>query len=112
MPHLGSAAALAGSLNTAPIAWLAVGAAAFAVGALPSVVGPIGALPVVGGFLLNIVAQGTWSPGWLVQLSPFSHLGAVPRTPPNWQGMSMLAAVGAILVVMGVACYTRRDLET
>ena len=50
--------ALAGALNSAPIAWLAVGAAALAVGWLPSAVGPIGALPVVGGFLLNVVTQG------------------------------------------------------
>lgn len=109
---MGIGAALAGSLNTAPIAWVAVGAAALAVGALPSAVAPIGALPAVGGFLLNVVAQGTWAPTWLVRLSPFNHVAAVPRTPPDWPGMSMLAVVGAILVAMGVACYARRDLVT
>ena len=50
-------AALAGALNSAPIAWLAVGAAAFAVGWLPSAVVAIGALPVAGGFLMNVVSQ-------------------------------------------------------
>ena len=108
----GIGAALAGALNTAPIAWLALGAAVFAVGALPSVVGPIGALPVVGGFLLNVVTQGTWAPTWLVNLSPFTHVAAVPRTPPNWSGVVALAVIGAILIAIGVAGYSRRDLIT
>jgi len=108
----GIGAALAGALNTAPIAWLALGAAALALGALPSVVGPIGALPVVGGFLLNVITQGTWAPNWLVNLSPFNHVAAVPRTPPIWSGVVALAVIGAILIAMGVAGYSRRDLIT
>ena len=55
-----------------------------ALGWLPSAVGAIGALPVAGGFLLNVVAQSTHAPGWLVNLSPFAHLSAVPNTPPDW----------------------------
>ena len=79
---------------------------------LPSVVGPIGALPVVGGFLLNVITQGKWAPNWLVNLSPFNHVAAVPRTPPNWSGVVALAVIGAILIAMGVAGYSRRDLIT
>ena len=79
-------AALAGALNTAPIAWLAVGAASLAVGWLPSAVGAIGALPVVGGFLLNVITQGMQAPTWVVNLSPFVHLPAVPNAPPDWAG--------------------------
>ena len=108
----GIGAALAGALNTAPIAWLALGAAALALGALPSVVGPIGALPVVGGFLLNVITQGTWAPNWLVNLSPFAHLAAVPNVPPDWASITAFAVIGAMLTGVGLAGYSRRDLTT
>ena len=104
--------ALAGALNSAPIAWLAVGAATLAVGWLPSAVGPIGALPVVGGFLLNVVAQGSSAPNWVTGLSPFAHLAPVPNAPPDWVAIGAFIAIGAILVALGVAGYTRRDLTT
>ena len=109
---LGIRAALAGALNTAPIAWLALGAAALALGWLPSAVGAIGALPVAGGFLLNVVAQSTHAPGWLVNLSPFAHLSAVPITPPDWAAITALTLIGAVLMTMGATGYTRRDLTT
>jgi ABC-2 type transport system permease protein len=104
--------ALAGALNSAPIAWLAVGAATLAVGWLPSAVGPLGALPVVGGFLLNVVTQGSSAPNWVTGLSPFAHLAPVPNAPPDWVAIGAFIAIGAILVALGVAGYTRRDLTT
>ena len=79
-------AALAGALNTTPISVLAVGSAAFAVGWLPSAVGVIGALPVAGGFLFNVVAQSIHAPKWVVSMSPFAHLTAVPHVAPDGVG--------------------------
>ena len=105
-------AAMGGALNSAPIAWLAVGAAAFAVGWLPSGVVAIGALPVAGGFLLNVVTQSVRAPEWVVNLSPFAHLGAVPNAPPDWAGIVAFLVIGAIAVAVGVAGYRRRDLTT
>jgi ABC-2 type transport system permease protein len=105
-------AALAGALNTAPIAWLAVGAASLAVGWLPSAVGAIGALPVVGGFLLNVITQGMQAPTWVVNLSPFVHVGAVPNAPPDWVAVVVMALIGAVLVTVGLLGYSRRDLTT
>jgi len=109
---LGIGAALAGALNTAPIAFLAVGAAALAVGWLPSAVGALGALPVAGGFLLNTIARGTHAPSWLVNISPFTHLAAVPDAPPAWTAIAALTLIGAALIALGVAGYSRRDLNS
>jgi ABC-2 type transport system permease protein len=109
---LGIGDALAGALNTAPIAWLAVGAAGFATGWLPSAVGAIGALPVAGGFLLNVIAQNTGGPDWVVKLSPFVHLGAVPNAPPDWVAVATMAVIGAVLGALGLSGYWRRDLTT
>jgi ABC-2 type transport system permease protein len=109
---LGLGAAMAGALNTTPIALLAVGAAALAVGWLPSIVGAIGALPVAGGFLLNVVVQGEQVPAWVVNVSPFAHLPAVPNSPPDWVAIGVLTLIGALMTAFGIAGYSRRDLTT
>jgi len=105
-------AALTGALNSVPVAWLAVGAAAFALGWLPSGVVAIGALPVAGGFLLDVVTESFHAPGWVVNLSPFAHLGAVPNAPPDWAGLIAFVAIEVIAVAVGVAGYTHRDLTS
>ena len=105
-------AALAGTLNSTPIALLAVGAAAFAVGWLPSGVVAIGALPVAGGFLLNVVTQSIRAPHWAVNLSPFAHLAPVPNTSPEWLATGAFIATFGGLIALGVVGYHRRDLVT
>ena len=104
--------ALAGALNSASIAWLAVGAAGLAVGWLPSVVGAVGAVPVAGGFLLNVVTEGTHAPKWVADLSPFAHLAAVPNASPDWAAIAMFTVTGVVLVMLGITGYARRDLTT
>ena len=103
---------LAGALNSLPVALLAAGAAAVGVGWLPAAAGAIGALPVVGGFLVNVIMQTTHAPGWVVNLSPWTHLAAVPDTPPNWAATTIFLLIGAILTALGVYGYVQRDLAT
>ncbi|HEX5254710.1 MAG TPA: hypothetical protein VFW69_12670 [Mycobacterium sp.] len=103
---------LAGALNSLPVALLAAGAATVGVGWLPSAAGAIGALPVVGGFLVNVIMQTTNAPRWVVNLSPWAHLAPVPDTPPNWAATSILLLIGAILTGLGVYGYVRRDLAS
>ncbi len=103
---------LAGALNSLPVALLAAGAAAVGVGWLPSAAGAIGALPIVGGFLVNVIMQTTHAPRWVVNLSPWTHLAAVPDTPPNWAATTIFLFIGAILTALGVYGYVRRDLAT
>jgi ABC-2 type transport system permease protein len=103
---------LAGALNSLPVALLAAGAATVGVGWLPSAAAAIGALPVVGGFLVNVIMQTTKAPGWVVDLSPWTHLAAVPNAPPNWAATTIFLLIGAILTGFGVYGYVRRDLAT
>lgn len=103
--------ALAGALNSAPVAWMSLGAATRAVGWLPAV-GAIGALPVVGGFLFNVLTQTAGAPDWVVNVSPFAHLAAVPNTPPDWTAYGVFIAVGGGLIAAGLAGYRHRDLST
>jgi ABC-2 type transport system permease protein len=103
---------LAGALNSLPVALLAVGAAAVGVGWLPSDAAAIGALPVVGGFLVNVIMKTTKAPGWVVSLSPWTHLAAVPDAPPNWAATTIFLLIGTILTALGIYGYGRRDLAT
>jgi ABC-2 type transport system permease protein len=103
---------LAGALNSVPVALLAVGAAALGVGWLPSATIAVGALPVAGGFVVNLVIQTTKAPHWVVNLSPLAHLAAVPDAPPNWVATAIFLLTGAILAGLGVYGYVQRDLTT
>jgi ABC-2 type transport system permease protein len=109
---LGISDAMAGALNSVPIAWLAVGAAGLASGWIPSAVGTIGALPVAGGFLLNVITQSMHAPRWVIDLSPFAHLAAVPNAAPNWMATVAMTTFGTALTVLSIAGYARRDLTT
>ncbi|MFI9406918.1 polyketide antibiotic transporter [Nocardia sp. NPDC052316] len=103
--------ALAGAANVAPVALLALGAAVLALGWRPDAVGVIGAIPVVGGFLLDVVAQSTGAPGWLRAISPFAHLAAVPATAPGWAAGATMIAITLAATALGTYGYVRRDLQ-
>ncbi len=103
---------LAGALNSVPVALLAAGAAAVGVGWFPSAAAAIGALPVVGGFLVNVVMKTTKAPGWAMDLSPWTHLAAVPGAPPHWSAAIIFLFIGTMLTALGVYGYVRRDLAT
>jgi ABC-2 type transport system permease protein len=103
---------LAGALNTAPVAWLALGAAASAVGWLPNVVSAVGALPVVGGFLLNVIAESMHAPTWVLNMSPYVHVAAVPSVSPNVPAVATFLVIGAAFMAVGIAGYRRRDLAS
>lgn len=109
---LGPAAAFAGALNTAPVAGLALGAAASAIGWLPSAVGIVGAVPVVGGFLLDVTTENLRGPAWITDISPFAHVAAVPLTSPHWAGTASLLLISAVLAIIGLAGYDHRDLRS
>ncbi len=78
----------------------------------PIAAGAIGALPVVGGFLVNVIMQTTHAPGWVVNLSPWTHLAAVPDIPPNWAATTIFLFIGAILTALGMYGYVQRYSAT
>ena len=103
---------LAGALNPLPVALLATGFAALGVGWLPSATGAIGALPILGGFLVNAIMQTLNAPGWVANLSPWAHLAAVPQTPPHWAATIIFLLITGVLTALGVYGYVQRDLAT
>lgn len=107
---LGFTDAVAGAMNTAPVSGLALGAAVLAVGWIPNAVTAVGALPVAGGFALNIVADSAGAPVWVAYLSPFAHVAATPATAPNWPAVVVFVGIAATMAVIGVLGYRRRDV--
>ena len=104
-------AVLAGALNVVPIAWLSLGAALFAFGWWPPLTFAVGALPAVGGFLLQVLAETLRWPSWALALSPYEHVQAVPYDTGNWAGTLAMTAIATALAVVGLLGFTRRDLR-
>jgi ABC-2 type transport system permease protein len=108
---LGLGAALAGALNSLPVAALGLGAALLALGRLPGHVVAIGMLPAAGGFVLDVVADSAGAPAWVGALSPFDHLAAVPVEAPDLVGGAVMLLAGALLAAAGAWAYGRRDVR-
>ena len=102
--------ALAGALNPLPVAVLALGAAAAAVGAAPRYALVAGALPGAGGFVWLVLADSLAWPPAVRDLSPFAHLSPVPSAPPAWSAAAVLLVLAAVGGGTGAAAYRRRDL--
>lgn len=50
-------------------------------------------------------------PGWVIDLSPFSHLAAVPAAPMDWSRFLAVLAVAAGLSAAGFAAFRHRDVH-
>ncbi|GIJ76137.1 ABC-2 type transport system permease protein [Micromonospora phaseoli] len=103
-------AALAGTWNVLPIVLLCLGAGLLAVGWLPRATAAIGALPAVGGFLLQVIADSADLPDQVVAISPFAHLAAVPAESPNWPAALVMTAIAMVAAALGLLNHRRRDL--
>lgn len=108
---LGYGEAVAGALNVVVVALLSLGAAVLALGWAPRAVALIGALPVVGGFILWVLADTLDWPEWVSWLSPFTHVAPVPAAAPDWAAQAGMFAVAALLLSVGLVGFGRRDLR-
>ncbi|MCW0212531.1 MAG: polyketide antibiotic transporter [Pseudonocardia sp.] len=107
---LGVADAVGGAVATSPIVLLCLGTAVLATGWSPQVVLSVGSLPAVGGFLWQVIAQSTGAPGWVVEVSPFAHLAAVPAEGPDWASAAVMGSIAVVSCAIGTVGYVRRDL--
>jgi ABC-2 type transport system permease protein len=103
--------AVAGALNVVVVAWLSLAAAVLALGWAPRAVTLIGSIPVVGGFVLWVLADTLGWPDWVSRLSPFTHVARVPAETVGWPAQGGMLAVVAMLLSIGVVGFARRDLR-
>jgi ABC-2 type transport system permease protein len=107
---LGLAESVAGALNALPVALLCLGAALLALGWAPHAVVAIGVLPGAGGYLLLVFAQTFRWPAWVVGLSPFDHLAAVPAVGVEVPGVVGMVVVAVVLGAVGLVGFARSDV--
>ncbi len=71
---------------------------------------------VIWGFYAWVMVAGMLGtvlrlPDWTLDLSPFQHVPALPAASMSWLPVIVLLAVGAGLVVVGLAALDRRDMS-
>ena len=108
--ELGLADALASSTNTLPVVVLLTGLAIGLYGVAPRLTVPVPVGLAVGGFVLYLLGPALKWPGWVLDLSPFSHLAMVPAQP--WAGTAALvmAGLGILFAACGALAFRRRDI--
>ena len=106
----GTVARLTGAaLSTLPAVWVVMAVALLLYGALPRFTGLAWAALIVF-LLLGEFGDLLDLPQWLVDLSPFTHLPALPGGTFEWAPLVALTVVAAALGAVGVAALRRRDI--
>jgi ABC-2 type transport system permease protein len=108
--QLALAAALRAVLNTVPVVVLVTGLALLTFGVLPRLTVAVPAAVTVGGYVLTLLGPALSWPGWVVDLSPFSHLAYVPAQSFAATSATVMTLIGCAAAACGVAAFSRRDI--
>jgi ABC-2 type transport system permease protein len=101
---------LEAGVNCLPVGLLFLGLAALAYALVPRASAGISYGLVTLAFLWYLTAALLSAPKWLVDLSPFQHVGLVPAQPFRVGAALLMAAIGVIAAIAAVAAFERRDL--
>ncbi len=96
--------------NCVPAALLFLGVGAFAYGAAPRASAGIVYGLVAAAFLWYLVGGLLGAPHWLVELTPFAHIGFVPSESFRTGAALVMIAIGAVGAAGGLALLRVRDL--
>jgi ABC-2 type transport system permease protein len=96
--------------NCLPVAFLFLGLAALAYAIVPRASSAIayGLLSVA--FLWDLVGSLLGVPKWLVELTPFTHIGLVPAQPFRVGDAAIMLAIAAACALAAAWVFARRDL--
>jgi ABC-2 type transport system permease protein len=88
--------------------FLGLGAAAFA--AVPRATGAVAYGLVVVAFLWDLFGALLGLPHWLLDVSPFRHVGLVPAQPFDAVAAAVMLATAAVAALASLVLFRRRDL--
>jgi ABC-2 type transport system permease protein len=108
--NLTAADSFSAMFNTLPMVAVFAGVSVLAFGVAPRLTVAVGATTPVAAFVLELVGPLLEWPDWVVGLSPFHHLAAVPVDPVAWPAALLMVAVGVALTAAGIVAFERRDL--
>ena len=103
-------ATLSATLVQAPAAPVMGGIAVAIFGWLPRLTGFAWTALVVA-LLLGQLGPLLQLPTWLLDISPYSHIPAVPAESMRWTPVIVMPVVAAALIVTGMAGFRRRDVN-
>lgn len=97
-------------LNCLPVALLFLGVAALAYAAIPRASTGIAYGLVAVAFLWQLFGSLIGAPKWLVDVTPFAHVAAVPAQSFRVGAAAVMVGVGLIAGLVAIAVFKRRDL--
>ena len=96
--------------NCLPVTLLFVGIAALAYALVPRASGAVAYALVTVAFLWDLIGSLLGAPRWLVELTPFEHVGLVPAQPFRGGAAAIMIGIGLLAAVAALAVFRRRDL--
>lgn len=108
--NLTAADTFSAMFNTLPMVAVFAGLSVLVFGVAPRLTVAVGAAAAVVAFVLELVGPILEWPDWVVGLSPFHHLAAVPVDPFEWPAALAMLAIGLAFTLAGIAAFERRDL--
>ena len=101
---------LEAAANCLPVALLFLGIAALAYALVPRAGTAIAYGLVAVSFLWDLTGSLLGVPKWLVDLTPFAHVGLVPAEPFRAGAAAAMLAIGVLAGLGALAAFRRRDL--
>jgi ABC-2 type transport system permease protein len=105
LPHMLEAGA-----NCLPVAVLFLGISAFAYAIVPRASSGTAYGVVAVAFLWNLLGSLLGAPKWLIELTPFEHVGLVPTQPFQLVAAAAMLAIGVACAIAALGGFRRRDL--
>jgi ABC-2 type transport system permease protein len=96
--------------NCMPVSLLFLGLAALAYAVVPRASAGVAYGLVTVAFVWQLVGSLVGAPDWLVDLTPFAHVGLVPTQSFRLGAAAVMIAIGAAGAAAAVALFRRRDL--
>ncbi len=96
--------------NCIPVAFLFLGLAALAYALVPRASSGIAYALVTVAFLWDLVGSLLGAPSWLVNMTPFRHVGLVPAQPFRLGAAASMLAIGLLAALAALAAFRRRDM--
>jgi ABC-2 type transport system permease protein len=101
---------LEAGVNCLPVALLFLGIAGLAYAIAPRASAGISYGLVVVTFLWQLVGSLLGAPKWLVDLTPFAHVGLVPAQSFRGGAAVILIGIGLVAALAALGVFRRRDL--
>lgn len=108
--HISLPRMLEAGANCLPVALLFLGFAALAYALAPRASAGIAYGLVTVAFLWDLFGALLDVPKWLVELTPFAHVGLVPAQPFRGGAAAIMVAIGLLAALAALGAFRRRDL--